>query len=387
MGDDGRVILDMDRTQAPSAMTHHDAAVSVHLLRGRAAVVAMGGMLAELSRRTGQTGAMDSLDYFLGMPGELRKTPYLVLVGVRAGVSAEAATAEDVQGALLLHEYRIAGWGTKVFTTDDMTGRRTVIAPRAVRTRVAELACRSLIAMGAVTVLISLEGDEEARRLGAETAGQPECWMATRTRVSPGHLPLGRTMDETLAAMGRHTRRNLRYYRRRLEADFGARFVPRVEIGLEEFLEVNRASTRPIADEAAAERHRSLARGARALFAGVRSRDGQWLSLIGGRRHEGTTEIDWQMNRAGLPRYSLSTVMRSYLLEYEIAAGTAKLVFEHGTPHYMHHSFVTSTAVDILVRRRSLREWTLRLFAGWIFPEKNLLGDALWDQELVWTRW
>jgi hypothetical protein len=93
------------------------------------------------------------------------------------------------------------------------------------------------------------------------------------------------------------------------------------------------------------------------------------------------------MNRAGLPRHSLSTVMRSYLLEQEIECGTQKLVFEHGTPHSMSHSFVTSTAVDILVRRQSFREWALCRFAGWIFPEKNFLRNALWDPDLVWTRW
>jgi hypothetical protein len=79
--------------------------------------------------------------------------------------------------------------------------------------------------------------------------------------------------------------------------------------------------------------------------------------------------------------------MRSYLLEHEIAAGVTKLIFEHGTSHPMRHAFVTSTAVDILVRRHSLRERVLRQFAHRIFPENNLLRDALWDADMTWTRW
>lgn len=218
------------RSQLQSTMTSDPPAVSsaqsVDILRGRAEVLAKWGMLVELSHRTGQTGAMDSLDYFLSTPAVLRKTPYLMLVGLRAGVKAEEATADDVAGALLLYEYRFARLGVKVFATDDKSGRRTVIAPPEIRTRVAELACRTLIAKGAVTILITLEGDEEARREGPEIPGQPECWIATRARATPGYLPLGRTLDQTLAAMGRHTRRNLRYYRRRLETDLGASFVP-----------------------------------------------------------------------------------------------------------------------------------------------------------------
>jgi len=388
MGDHARIALD----DAPPVLLTRQATKlrpvpAVHLVRGREAIVAMSGMLAELCRRTGQTGNMDSLEYFLGMPVTMRKTPYLVLVGLRPGVAPAAASADDLQGALLLHEYRFARWGAQVFATDERTGRRTLIAPPEIRTRVAETACRALIERGAVAVLVTLEGGREAQRTPQGEAVEPECWMATRTRVAPGYLPLAKTFDETLANMGRHTRRNLRYYRRRLEADLGVTFFPDAEIDLKTFLEVNRTSTLPIPKKAAAAQYKEMARLTNGLLAGVRSPDGRWLSLIGGRRHEGATEIDWQMNYAGLPRYSLSTVMRSYLLEHEIARGTARLIFEHGTPHSMRHSFVTPTVVDILVRRRSLREWALRRFADWIFPEQNFLRSALWDKNLVWTRW
>jgi hypothetical protein len=122
------------------------------------------------------------------------------------------------------------------------------------------------------------------------------------------------------------------------------------------------------------------------MFAGVRARNGRWLSLIGGRRHMQVTEIDWQMNLAGLPRYSLSTVMRSFVLEHEVGLGTTRLAFTGGTPHPMRHSFVCVDAVDVIALRRSASGWLLRRLAWWLFPEKNFLGQALRDRQLHWSQ-
>jgi hypothetical protein len=93
------------------------------------------------------------------------------------------------------------------------------------------------------------------------------------------------------------------------------------------------------------------------------------------------------MNRVGLPRHSLSTVMRSYLLEHEIALGTKQLEFEGGTAHSMRHAFVNSKAADMIVVRRSLCGWLLRRSARWIFPDNNFVRTALLDKELQWRPW
>jgi len=391
------VVLDTVRTRLRQGAVQSDAreAISafgisppVNFVRGRAKVARMREMLSQLSRRSGQAGALDALDFYLNTPSALKKTPYLALVGLRSGVAAECANAGDVQGAVLFHEYRLGPWGTKVFAADDIAGRRTVIAPAEIRIEVAEAACRVLVESGAVLVLLSHEGELRLdRRHTAATGGGPACEVTRRQRFVPRHLALAETMDETLASMGRHTRRNLRYYRRRLEADFGAQFVPSVEISRRDFLEVNRESMHPVADRLAMWRFDRMARTPEMVCAGIRARDGRWLSLVGGLRSEGTTEIVWQMNRAGMPRYSLSTAMRSYLLENEIAMGVKKLEFEGGTPHPMRHSFVFGTAVDEIVLRRSVRGWLLRRFAGRLFPENNFIREALRDRELQWTRW
>jgi len=359
---------------------------SVEILRGRPAVAAMRRMLTDLCRRTGQTGAMDALELFLGTPSALKKQPNLLLVGLRGGVEPIVATADDVAGAVLVYQYRIAGFGTRVFATDDLNGERTVIAPAGLRAQVAQLACRALMESGATTALISFEGGPEATQRPLAEAGVA-CRIATRLRSVPRHLPLAGTFDSTLATLGDDTRRNLRRYRRRLERDFGARFVANVEMGRDEFLAMNRASTHPLDEAIAAWQYNVMAEVAGPVFCGVRAADGRWLSVLGGRRRPGLIEIDWQMNLAGLPRYSLSTAMRSFLLEHEISRGTKRLTFVGGTPHSMRHSFARVDAVDVIVQRRSVAAWLLRRLSRWIFPAKNFLGQALRDKGLRWTPW
>jgi hypothetical protein len=118
---------------------------------------------------------------------------------------------------------------------------------------------------------------------------------------------------------------------------------------------------------------------------GVTTPDGQWISLLGGRRHHGVSEIDWQMNRGGLEKYSVGTVIRSYLIDHEIQIGTGSLFFEGGTPHSMRLAFISKKAVDIVVAKRSLFVFALRRFAQWRSPHKNYLLQTLVNPELRWN--
>ena len=153
---------------------------------------------------------------------------------------------------------------------------------------------------------------------------------------------------------------------------------------LDEFLAMNRAAINVLPESIAVWRFQALSRVAAPVFCGLRCTGGRWLSLLAGRRHPGVLDIDWQMNLAGLPRYSLCTAMRSFLLEHEIARGTGRLVFEGGTPHSIRHSFACVKASDVIVQRRSPKAWLLRQFSQWIFPETNFLRHTWRDQSLQW---
>ena len=352
------------------------------MLRGRKAISAKAAMLEQLCRLTGQTDAMHWLDYEMGKPTAAKKIPTLLLIGLNGDVTPEQATADDVLGAVMLYEYKLAGQGLMVFATDDMTGLGTVIAPADRKTEVAVAACSRLMELGALAVLITLAPltvDETTSRVSSAAAFK----TARQERSVPLGLTLGTTLDETLATLGKHTRRNLRSYRRRLESEMGSEFVPQVEMSRSDFLRFNRASMNPASDEVAGWRYESAQGGGRMMFAGMRARDGRWLSLMGGRRHRETVAIDWQMNLAGMTRCSLSTVMRSYVLEHETALGTKYMVFTGGTPHSMRHSFACVDAIDLVALRRSAAGAVLRRLAQWMMPG-NFLVQLLRDRQLRW---
>ena len=327
---------------------------------------------------------MDHLDYYLARPVFATKRPTLILT-----IGQNKNGAEQLKSAVLLYEYQVRGVGCRLFSADFHGSVRTVIAPEEARAHVAFAASAALMQRGALFVQLSYEGKQvEANEVSPlPLVRKPRLRWISSLRKVPGYLPVESSIDATLANMGKHTRRNLRYYRRRVEADFGVRFVPSVEISQEDFLEANRLSTNPTTDDIASDRLASVRRLKQPLFAGLRAANGEWLSLIGGRKHEGTTEIDWQLNRAGLSRYSLSTAMRAFLLEYEGSVGTTKLAFEGGTPHSMRLSFVDSAAVDILVRREGLLDWALGRFADRLFPEKSFVRELLADKNLQWAPW
>jgi hypothetical protein len=90
------------------------------------------------------------------------------------------------------------------------------------------------------------------------------------------------------------------------------------------------------------------------------------------------------MNLGGLAKYSVGTVIRSYLIEHEITIGIEKLFFEGGTPHSMRHAFLPEEAMDIVVMNRSVSVFLLRNFARWLHPEKNFLLQTLMSPAVKW---
>jgi hypothetical protein len=365
------------------------------MLRGRDAILAVQPLLAEFVRSTGQTGEADSLAYFLSTPDAVRKIPCLILVG----------EAENLLGAVLLFEYR-AGFGrTRVFATADGSGRRDVLARPEMRAAVAAFAARTLVEMGAQIVHLAFSEthlDLEDSPLTVPSSGMAEQAIAAEFRVNsrrvqaewtllereiPAFLPLLPSFNQTLARIGQRTRSNLRYYRRRAELDLGCTFEPRVEISREEFLAFNRECSYAVEDSLAEFRYRMLGGLPNAGLRGIRDREGRWLSLVGLRRQNRFAEIDWQMNRADLPAHSLATVLRSYLIEHEIAQGSTRLYIEGGTPQPIIRSFAKRRIAELTVRRDSWYVRLLERFASVVFPPKNYVGQTLINPDLHWKRW
>ena len=367
------------------------SAATIHIVRGCDSILRLQRVLADLSVRCGQPGVMDDVGYFLSKPGTLKRVPHLLLFSSAAVLDLERVTADDLLGAVLVYRYMVLGCGIGIFSTNDRSGRGTLVAPAALRSTLAEIATRRLMDRGVFAVLISFrdgdtglpkKGSDKSQPVVGSTANDKTAQWVWRQREMPDYLTLEETFDGTLAKIGTRTRRNMRYYRKRAEAELGCVLVPRVQISEREFLDFNRECMYAVSGKVASWRYRSLENLGTPLFMGIKDKGGRWLSLLGGRRHHDGTEILWQMNRDGLSPYSLSIVMRSYFMEHEIAHGMRKLYMEGGTAHPMRFSFVNDKVTDLVVVRRSRLGLVVPKLANLFIKPDNDLALMLLDKSL-----
>jgi hypothetical protein len=361
----------------------------VHFVTGRERVLCLSQRLMEFSELCGQSGSMHDLVYFLSKPGALPRIPHLLLLGADE-LDPSAPKLADLVGAVLIFEQQIGGFGLGAFATNDRSGRSTLLARPEDRMRVAAMASGALMDRGAHLVLMSFRAQDSnepvspAQPFLAEGGRYGAHW-ARRERTIPGYLPLSTTYDATLAGVGTRTRRNLRYYRRRAEAELGCVFVPQVEVTREELLSFNKQCMFAVSRQVAGWRYDSLKELSGPVFMGMKDKDGRWLSMLAGRRYLDRTDILWQMNRDGLAEYSLGTAMRAYFIEHEIAHGSRRLYTEGGTPHSMRFSFVPEDLTDLIIKRDTLAAKAMQIVARRYIRPDNELSHMLDAPELKWA--
>jgi hypothetical protein len=349
----------------------------------------MQRVLISVSEICDQCGVMDYLEYFLTSADSLKKIPYVVLLASRTDIDVFELQPHDLKGAALVYEYKFLGLPSGIFTTSDFAGNRTVIAQAQLRPKFSALVGRYLIDHGAQVVLLSVAGDFQEncqRSVDISITSNKKYWWASQTRRAGATIVLGSTVEGTLANLGKHTRRNLRYYRRKAEAELKCIFSGDVKRTLSrgQLKELNHASTHPVADQVLERRYNTIKTLEGAYCVGVRTPNGEWICLLGGRRHHGVSEIDWQMNRSGLEKYSVGTVVGAYLIEHEIDLGMNSLFFEGGTGHSIRRGFLPERAMDIVVLSRSPFALLLRKWARWRRSEKNFLLQTLSNPNLKW---
>jgi hypothetical protein len=332
---------------------------------------------------------MDRLEYYLRRPAFLSKTPTLIL-SFKPKRHFTRTTHEELESAVLLYEHRFCGVGCRLFTADYQGGARAVIAPVASRSRVAFDANAALLRRGALLVHVSFESGQVPIETAAAgwPAKRPRArWTATE-RLSVTYLPVEETVDATLATLGKTTRRNLRYYRKRAEASLHPAAIDHPDLTAEEFVAFNRNCAYPASDEEAADRLAEIRRmPSDHLFLGLKAASGEWLSFIGGCSYKGRTDVQWQMNRADMPSFSLSTVMRSHLIEHEVGRGTRKIYFIGGTPHSMRNTMVSNKIVDVVVARYGVPTWMIRPLARSHPERSSFVVQMLSNSALQWRAW
>jgi hypothetical protein len=361
----------------------------VDVLKGKTEILEQSSLLEELAERCQQAGAMHWLEHFLNVPTFRGRTPYLLL-GVDAESEGDLPDARNIRWALLMYEFSVLGIGLKAFSTDDISGFRTVIAPVGERKAAVTMAMNTLLSLGAQIAMISFAEAVNGQDFRLRT--DAPCQWALRERPVANTLQAKDTYQATLMSVGKATRFNMRYYRRRLAKRLACELVSDAN-GLfnnEEIDAMNVASLNPFSRKLARLQFESSSRLQGGFLLLLRAIDGRWLGLIGGWRQAATTVLLWQMNRAGFERDSLGTVMRSYFVEHEVERGAERIVFYGGTPNSIQNSFVEGRVADLIVVRSSWQARLLRRVAAifakphWWMKSTNFVARAVYSEPVVW---
>jgi hypothetical protein len=360
------------------------------VLSGQADVLERAPLLEALAQRCGQAGAMNWLSHIVNVSSFKRKKPYLVLM-VREGAKRSALHLDDVHAAVFLFEYRIMGAPTGTFSADDWAGFRTVIAPEAERGAVAALAADAMLERGAHIVLVAYGDAGQAAAKLLPTSRHAMRW-AWRTQPIAMELPLEDTMQATLAKLGRSTRYNLGYYRRRLAREMPCEFVAdaRGMLQEDELQAINAGSLNPVSPADFRRQYESSCQLPGGFLLGLRTLGGKWISLVGGWRQAGSTVHYWQMNTAGHEKLSIGKAMLSYFLEHEVSLRTKTLIYNGGTPNPIRFSFTPHDVTYLVVQSRSWRSRALNGITRMVnsfrsfVPINSLLAQTMCSKDLVW---
>lgn len=328
---------------------------TVRIIRGRNQVLQASRELASLCAECDQPGVLDQLEYHFSLPGFRRKRPTLALVE-----TATSASTRPV-AAVLIYEYMLLGVGAGIYAADFFGGARAVVAPRALRPRVAFAVAHELLGRGSSMVQLSYEGEESPASLAPFADGLQ--W-ASRVRHFSGYVPIQQGVEATLSQLGKRTRRNLRYYRKMAEEELGAHLVLHPNVSRSEYLELNNRSDYAVTHREAADRWKKLQQLDSSLLLGLRSREGEWLSLLGGYRKGPDLALEWQVNRSDHGRYSLSTAARAFLIDYAVQQGTRRLYFVRGTVHSMRNSMIPEKIVDVVIAKPHVPGWLINRIAA-----------------------
>jgi hypothetical protein len=198
------------------------------------------------------------------------------------------------------------------------------------------------------------------------------------------HLQLTDTYAQFLDGLGSTTRHNFRYYRKRFEAS-GHKFIERLSMDELRTVALDlRPKSRFTAQSRLADFERFLdmvAATHRPLAVGLKHHDGKWLSIIGGWYRPGGAVLCFQCNYdSDFDSDSLSTVLRSYLIELLIRQGLKELVIwgDTGPPLSRYVSYPATIGVRLDVPTVAWR--AARFFMSKFGPHlpKRLASAVQW---------
>jgi hypothetical protein len=359
-----------DSTRADHAGKASPLDYSVQVLRGAKAIQAAAPEIAELLRRCGQDqNPLLRPEFFLGRVRLFPGNDPVVLLARAAG---------RLEGAVYLYEKLFAGMRTGYLRGfDHLTGESTVVADERSRVSLLQVAMQQFLLKTSARVAWATVRQDQGE---SDPVPIKQQGLILRTEVSSIHrehrLKLGDTFAATLARFGSHTRRNLRYYRRRAEKELQASFNPQLTFAESDqaLRELRERSFQPFEKSLAEwQKMDGLLRTRPGYFAMGLQANEKWLSYLVGMRAGASTYVLLQMNHNGYARYSLSTVLRSYFFEHEISLGQEEIKFVNGTCATFQRCCESDRCVTVTARR-GLAAFVL---FNWIAPWHSAPDHAL----------
>ncbi len=307
------------------AVTGNRHTMQLELLRSRESVAALRGAVARLIADVlPQPDASLTPDYFLaGL--EPNEKPQVVA----------CFESGNLVGVLYAAELYVIGVRTGFIFGGDQMGRGLVLAAPDQEQTIFAAACAFLLDNGQHAMRLNwtpqLPIADENIRLPQHSAR-----MQRKLDVHPegDWLRLEPTYEKFLARMGPHTRRNLRYYRRKVEG-IGFTYSGALAPGeISDALEsLNQVADYPISQARINRDRRFFEAFGTPVIAGLRDSRGHFISLVTGFTSGEHLHILTQLNGEGeeLRKLSLSLVLRGYLIEEFIQRGFTAVHFIHGS--------------------------------------------------------
>ncbi|HEY0758993.1 MAG TPA: GNAT family N-acetyltransferase [Acidisarcina sp.] len=302
---------------------------------------------------------------------------------------------QRLAGVLFATEHRVHGFRTGYAIGGDFSGRGLVLCRPEDEAAVIESAVHCIFSHGVHSLHL---------RMAPRSADSPDLRGLTTkylTKSLEGVIPGDRMnllsgYEQFLSTLGKHTRRNVRYYTRKA-VDAGIQFEPRVDE--EEFNRARQRLNRE-AHFAAAREHlrrddRLLALHSDSQRMGLRDRSGDLVALLCGFTMQRRFHLLTQWNDPRHEKLSLSLVLRGFAVQHLISRGHNELVFMGGTslsfgrfcaPHRYCSLLLDRSTGPVRLAKRVLAGYALRRDrAGRPLPYtiETLAGGLLCDARLA----
>ncbi len=238
-----------------------------------------------------------------------------------------------LMGVLYAEELRICGVRTGWAFGGDFMGRGLVLAAPEREAEVVAIATEHLLSNGihALRFTWRASGHEMLPVLAIQKS-KVQVWCKSEYKDEGDWLRLAPSYEEFLTRLGSHTRRNLRYYRRKAEAQ-GYTYVP--SLLPQEYhaaiVRLNDVADYPTHPGRNQRDDRFFEHFPNHILAGLRGPDGHLVSVIGAVRSGTHLHVLTQLNDESLRKLSISLVLRGYLIEDLIRDSFTSIHFVNGT--------------------------------------------------------